>query len=219
MKRIIIVLLGLCLANVSIAQKVKFGYQNSIVLYGAHTDQKPIQADDPLYQAPASGLMPTYRTGITLQYPVLRNLGLESGILVDLMGYRYSQSKPSSGLAAFKGNVLSFSLKVPLLAYYKFNMKSGGSYFLGGGLNLNYAFSALYKYRLGGVYHSYQAIEDITSNVNQFSTGYQIVLGIEDSEYSQFRLSYGANLNSFTRNGVNDIYPFYLAFTLISRIN
>ncbi len=218
MKRIVLLLLIIGINSTSQAQKLKFGFENSLVLYGATTDNNAVTSSDQVYQAPAGGLMPSYRTGLTFQYPVLKQLGVESGILVDLMGYRFSQPA-NAFLGEYKGNVLSFSLKVPLLAYYKILMSSGGSLFFGGGMNFNYAFSGLYKYRIDGKLHNYNAIQEFPENVNQFSMGYQVVLGIEDSEFSQFRLSYGSNFDSYTKKGINDIIPFYLAFSFIARIN
>ncbi len=218
MKRIaILVVFSLAVFSVK-AQKLKIGFQNSLVLYGATSGNNLVYEESDFYQASAGGLMPTYRTGLTLQYPIIKYLGLESGLLVDLMGYRFSQ-KSTTTTEDFHGNVLSLNLKVPLLAYYKILMKSGGSFFVGGGFNFNFALSGLYRYRLGGQLHSYIPISDFSSRVNTYSSGYQVVLGLEDSEYSQFRISYGSNLGSFTRNSVNSITPFYLSFSIIARLN
>ncbi len=218
MKRILLLLTLITLCGTLQAQKVKLGYQNSFMLHGVNTKNYPIYDSLKFYQAAAGSLMPSYRTGLTLQWPVIKNLGLETGVLVDLMGYRFSQN-PVASIGGFHGNVLSLGLRVPLLAYYKLVMGNGGAFILGGGFSMTYAFSGVYRYRIDGRLENYKAITDFSRNVNQFMGGYQLVFGIEDSEYSQFRISYGASQDSYTLTGPNKNTPFFIAFTIIGAIN
>ncbi len=199
------------------AQKIKLALQNSIVLCGASSDDDKLLNPEDYYMAKTGGLMPSLRTGVTIQYAPIPPLGIETGILFDLLGYRFSQS--DVGLASsFYGNTLNFNIKLPLLAYYKITSRSGGSFFFGGGYNLNYTISGSYRYRQDGKYYKYAVIPDYTENINQLGSGYQVVLGIEDSEYSQLRLDYCGALTSFTAHG-NNIYLYSIGLSFIYKFN
>lgn len=218
MKKIALLLLIVSAVFSVKAQKIKLGIQNSLVFYGAQSDKQIFNQEDDIYKTAAGGLMTTWRTGITTQYAAHKVLGLESGILFDLMGYRFSQSATPS-LGALHGNTMFFNIKVPALAYFKLASRTGGAFFLGGGINLNLTVAGSYRYRIeDGLVEGYKTIADFDNNVNQVGLGYQFLFGIEDSEYSQLRLSYGAYLDPILTSG-NDITPYSIALSFIYKMN
>ncbi len=203
----------------SFAQDIDLGIEYSLQFYGAESKSYMPNFNGEIYLSESAGTMFTFKTGLVGQYSRFRKIGLETGLLLDFVGWKFAaENNPSLG--KYRGRTLNFGLKIPLLAYYKIPMSSGGSYFFGGGMNFNYLVAGSYKYRDGDdKFHSYTPITSYSSQFDQFSMGYQLVVGVEDSEHSHVRVSYGKCLSAITSETTNELVPYYFNFTLIQNIN
>ncbi len=218
MKKTSLVFLVLFTTATSFAQDIDLGLQYSLQFFGAESrSYEPVDKSE-IFLTESAGIMSTFKTGLVVQYSRIRNLGIESSILLDFVGWKFA-AENSLTLGKYRGRTLNFGFKIPVLAYYKIPMKSGGSYFFGGGMNFNLLFAGSYKYRDEQKFYRYDPIVNYESYFERFTTGYQVVVGIEDSEHSQIRFSYGKYMTALTSAQTNELYPYYFNLTLIQSLN
>lgn len=212
-----LVLSFLLLGSVAQAQMLKLGIDYSFTLVGSTSDKFVPDNVDEIYFSNSGGIIPSVRTGLTLQFARFKHFGLESGLKIDINGWKFSDSDNPT-LGEYNGNTLNVALNLPLLAYYKLRMKSGGSYIFGGGLSFDFPVSGIYRYRQNGSLHGYRIIENYKENINMINQGYTFLIGIEDSENSQLRVSYTKFMTSITKRN-NPIYPYNVCISFIRSIN